>query len=68
MAEADKSYLNNCRDANRCPTCQGPLTTRVGTGSFKDGVFCSLECQAKWHSPAMQLRHLERLRKAKADD
>jgi hypothetical protein len=64
MAESETDYLRQCLRQNVCPTCQGPLTSKVGTGQFKDGVFCSLGCQAKWHDSAMRKRHQERTKKA----
>ncbi len=67
MSENEKDYLEQCLAKNMCPTCQKPMTTKVGTGQFKDGVFCSLDCQAKWHENAMIKRHLERLKKEQSD-
>jgi len=36
----------------RCAQCEADLnkTGIVGSGSFSDGLFCSLDCYAKFHS------------------
>ena len=51
MAEREETYLRHCLERGVCPYCGGPLIegTRVGTGQFEDGVFCSLGCQAEYY-------------------
>jgi hypothetical protein len=63
MADDEQAYLRQCREQGLCPTCQRPLTNRVGSGQFKDGVFCSLDCSARWHAAALVKRHQERTKK-----
>lgn len=67
MAENEESYLSQCRQENLCPACRKPLTNKVGSGRFKDGVFCSQACYAKWHEAAMRNRHEERMKKGRKD-
>lgn len=62
MAEDEHRYLEDCRHKGICPTCRKPLKTRVGSGSFSQGVFCSLKCNAQWHEVALRLRHEGRLK------
>jgi hypothetical protein len=61
MAESVDQYLQECRAKDICPTCQKPLTNRVGSGNL---VFCSLDCDVKWRAPDFIMRHFERLRQA----
>jgi ribosomal protein L37AE/L43A len=44
-----RQRIEDARRRDVCPECEKPLTDRVGTGTLADGVFCSLECQAKFH-------------------
>jgi ribosomal protein L37AE/L43A len=44
-----RQRIEDARRRDVCPECEKPLTDRVGTGALADGVFCSLECQAKFH-------------------
>lgn len=38
------------REEEVCPQCGRSLdASRVGTGAFADGVFCSLECLTTFH-------------------
>jgi hypothetical protein len=67
MAEDEASYLRECRQINVCPTCQKPIVTKVGSGRFEDGVFCSQTCYANWHAMSLQKRHLARLKKERPD-
>ena len=41
------AYARKC-----CPVCDHPLAglTPTGSGRIRDGVFCSSECYAAWHS------------------
>ncbi len=55
MAGTDptKDTQQRIEEANRdglCPRCRRPLGPgRVGSGALRDGVFCSLDCQAAFH-------------------
>ena len=51
MAEREERYLRHGLEKGICPSCGGSSIkgTRVGTGQFKDGVFCSLGCQAEYY-------------------
>jgi len=68
MAESEEEYLRQCREKSVCPECQRPLYEKVGGGQFKDGVFCSLDCYAKWHEALLVRRHQERLQKSKPNE
>jgi hypothetical protein len=63
MSENEEYYLQQCLQKMVCPSCQKKLTNKVGSGRFKDGVFCSQDCYAKWHSGVLIKRHQERLNK-----
>jgi len=63
MAENEESYLKQCREKELCPNCQKSLANKLGSGSFKEGVFCSLDCYTKWHEAALIRRHKARLKK-----
>jgi hypothetical protein len=40
-----------------CPNCGKPLATdRVGSGSYSDGVFCSLDCFSIFHADYLKER------------
>jgi len=47
---AEETYLRDCRVRQICPFCKKALGSdkRFGTGSFKDGVFCSFDCVARY--------------------
>lgn len=62
MAIEEKAHLSKCLARNVCPTCLGALVTRVGSGSLKDGVFCSTACYGNWHAEALRRRHQDRLK------
>lgn len=49
--EARRRRIEEALAADACANCLKPLGDgeRVGTGRFRDGVFCGLECQAKFH-------------------
>lgn len=51
--EDEKSYLGSCLEKNICPTCQQPIIEKFGSGQKRDGVFCSLDCVAKWRGTAL---------------
>jgi len=67
MADDEKDYLRKCLNDEICPKCQKPLVDRIGSGQFKDGVFCSLSCYGEWHEAALKRRHQERMRKENPD-
>lgn len=68
MAEHDAAYLAQCREKNICPLCHQNIVKKHGSGSFVDGVFCSQDCYAQWHSSSLQQRHEDRLKRSKSDD
>ena len=62
MSENHAEYLAECLRKEICPTCHGPLVKKHGTGQFKDGVFCSLTCEATWRGEEVRRRHLAKLK------
>ncbi|MDP1680219.1 MAG: hypothetical protein Q8L39_00395 [Burkholderiales bacterium] len=68
MAENEEDYLRQCLEQNICPVCQQPITKKFGSGEFKIGVFCSLDCFAKWNEAALIRRHQDRVQKNKSDE
>ena len=50
MDTTETVYLKHCLERKKCPYCGRDLVDgqRVGTGRFDDGVFCSLDCFAKY--------------------
>lgn len=50
MAEQEKTYLAQCFRDGVCPACRKPTVTKHGSGSFEEGVFCSLDCDVKWRA------------------
>src|ERR1700722_2160479 len=58
MSEQQATYLAQCLKNEICPTCHGPLVERHGSGQFKDGVFCSFDCDVKWRSEEIRQRHI----------
>jgi hypothetical protein len=68
MAESDETYLRECLQSKICPTCQTPFEKGVGGGQPKDGLFCSLDCYAKWHEEMLIRRHRNRLVKPNTDE
>jgi len=68
MAENDAIYLRRCLDQGICAVCQQPLTTKVGSGQFKDGVFCSLDCHARWHEALLRRQHQNRPQNGSPDE
>lgn len=44
--EATRLFLASCLERQICPTCGGNLTqtNRYGTGSLRDGIYCSMAC------------------------
>lgn len=67
MAEGEEGYLRECEAKGVCPTCQAPLSSRIGSGRVADGVFCSLTCFAQWHQTRLIERHKEKLKKDDRD-
>lgn len=48
--EARARRIAEANQADQCPECGRPLgPERVGSGAHRDGIFCSLECQAAFH-------------------
>lgn len=68
MANKEDEYLRQCLEQNICPACRQTLTNKIGSGQFKDGVFCSSDCYTKWHAAELVRRHQERLQKSKSDE
>jgi hypothetical protein len=68
MAENEEVYLRQCLEQNTCPACQQPITEKFGSGQVKDGVFCSLDCYAKWHQAMLKQRHEDRVKKDRSDE
>jgi len=56
MAEVAAEYLRPCRDQNVCPACQRAIVHKCGSGQFKDGVFCSLNCYTQWNAAEIARR------------
>jgi hypothetical protein len=67
MAEKEAIHLRQCLERGICPTCGGTLVNRIGSGHLSEGVFCSLDCCAKWHEVGLLRRHQDRLKKAERD-
>jgi hypothetical protein len=67
MAEKEDRYLAECRSSGICPYCHNALIARVGSGSLREGVFCSLTCFAEWNSATMIRRHQIRMQRAAKD-
>ena len=65
MAEHEAAYLRECLKKKICPACQKSIARVVGTGQFKDGGFCSVDCYRKWNAALLIRRHKERLKKAR---
>ena len=68
MAENEDLYLRQCLEQNICPVCQQPIAQKMGTGQLKEGVFCSLDCYAKWNETSLIRRHQDRVKKANPDE
>jgi len=68
MADNEEDYLRQCLEKNICPVCQQPIAKKFGSGQFKDGVFCSLDCYGKWNQGLLVRRHQDRVKKEKADE
>ncbi len=68
MAENEEEYLHRCLEQNICPVCQQTIVKRFGSGQIKDGVFCSLDCYAKWHDALLKRRHQDRAQKGDSDE
>ena len=49
------------RERGTCPQCQKVIAEGkgVGTGSFADGLFCSLKCQGEFHRSYYEQRARE---------
>ena len=49
--ETNKSRIDWSVKTKHCAFCGMDLTGKkiVGSGSFSDGLFCSLDCYAKFH-------------------
>jgi hypothetical protein len=52
MAFSEATHLKTLRERNECPSCHNkiPPEKRVGSGQNAGGVFCSLDCYAKYHA------------------
>jgi hypothetical protein len=68
MAEPEEDYLRRGLEENICPVCRSSITEKFGSGQFKDGVFCSLECYGKWHQESLKRRHQDRVKKGSSDE
>ncbi len=71
MAENEEDYLRQCLERNICPVCpacQQSITKKFGSGQFKDGVFCSLDCYTEWNKALLIRRHQDKVQKGKSDD
>lgn len=52
-----RARIEDARLREVCPNCGQPLgDDRVGSGSFADGVSCSLTCLASFHDEYFQQR------------
>ena len=68
MAEAEQGYLAQCRANGICPVCHNQLAQRIGSGKLDDGVFCSMDCYAKWHGASLVQRHKMRTMRLGGDE
>jgi hypothetical protein len=68
MAENEEDYLRQCLDKNICPVCQQSITKKVGSGQFKDGVFCSLKCYAEWNKALLIRQHQTKAQNSKSNE
>ncbi len=68
MAEYEEPYLRQCLEQNICPVCQQSIIKKFGSGQFKDGVFCSLDCHVKWNEVLLIRRHQDRVQKGSSDE
>ncbi|MHB1246309.1 MAG: hypothetical protein ACYCZH_07695 [Sulfuriferula sp.] len=68
MAENEEDYLRQCFERNVCPVCQQLITKKFGSGQFKDGVFCSLDCYAEWNKALLIRQHQDKVQKSKPDE
>lgn len=68
MAEKEEAYLRECRDRGLCPACQQPIKSKLGSGQFGEGVFCSLGCYGDWHEGVLRRRHAGRLGKEDSNE
>lgn len=59
MAEHERNILLDCARRGVCPACGKPTVTKIGTGRVEDGVFCSLDCNAKWRGAELVRKHQE---------
>ena len=48
VADHERKLLLKCAEDGVCPLCGKPTIEKVGSGRVEDGVFCSLDCVAKW--------------------
>jgi hypothetical protein len=53
-----ESFLTEMRNRRLCPQCRKfiPSGSGVGTGRIKDGLFCCLDCYAKFYYLELQER------------
>ncbi len=63
MADNEEDDLSRCLEQDICPVCQQSIAEKFGSGQLKDGVFCSLDCYAKWHEALLMRRHQDRVQK-----
>jgi hypothetical protein len=64
MAINERKYLEKCLEAGICPYCKGALSRgRCGTGRTKEGVFCSLDCFARYHALTLKQKQQRLLKK-----
>ena len=68
MAENEEDYLRQYLEQNICPVCQQLITKKFGSGEFKNGGFCSLDCYGKWNEALLIRRHQERMQKRKSNE
>lgn len=63
MAVSEDDYLAQAWRDGQCPYCKTPYDPmrRVGSGSFKDGGFCSVRCFGSYHQLTLEERHRRRM-------
>jgi hypothetical protein len=58
-AEAKRRQIEAARRRGICPACGDPLPpppAPIGTGRRADGLFCSLDCLARYHEGYFEQR------------
>ena len=58
MARSEEEYLLELASKNICPYCGKPIPEgkRIGAGANRKGVFCSLDCYARYYEQELKLR------------